>query len=245
MGRKEDGESRKGLITMAQLFWLNVNGRQRSVLADPDENLATVLREQLGLTGVKVGCGSGHCGSCSVLIDGKVVRSCITRMGRLADNASIVTIEGIGTPEAPHALQVAWMNHGGVQCGFCSPGFIVSAKGLLDENPAPTRAEVRDWFQKHRNVCRCTGYKSLVDCVMEAAKTMRGETSMAELAANSKPVDGHIWNTHYPRPSALAKVTGTCTYGADLGTQLPDDMLHIALVQPEVSHANILSIDYQ
>jgi aldehyde oxidoreductase len=229
---------------MAQLFWLNVNGRQRSVLADPEETLATVLREQLGLTGVKVGCDGGHCGACSVLLDGKVVRSCITRMGRLADGATIVTIEGIGTPEHLHPLQVAWINHGGVQCGFCSPGFIVSAKGLLDENPAPTRDEVRAWFQKHRNVCRCTGYKSLVDCVMEAAKVLRGEMTIEELGANSTVgADGHIWNTHYPRPSALSKVTGTCHYGADLGLQLPKDTLHIALVQPEVSHATLLSID--
>ena len=79
------------------------------------------------------------------------------------DDGRVDTIEGIGTPENLHPLQVAWMNHGGAQCGFCSPGFIVSAKALLDENPAPTREEVRDWFQKHHNVCRCTGYKPLVD----------------------------------------------------------------------------------
>ena len=114
---------------MAQLFWLNINGQQRSVLAEPQESLAKVLREQLGLTGTKIGCGSGHCGACSVLLDGKVVRSCTTKMSRVPENARIVTIEGIGTLGHLHPLQVAWINHGGVQCGFCSPGFIVSAKG--------------------------------------------------------------------------------------------------------------------
>ncbi len=229
---------------MADLFLLNINGIPRSVLADPQENLARVLREQLGLTGVKVGCDTGHCGSCSVLLDGKVVRSCIIRMERLSENAEIVTIEGIGTPENLHPLQVAWINHGGVQCGFCSPGFIVSAYGLLAENPNPTREEVRDWFQKHRNVCRCTGYKPLVDSVMEAAKVLRGEATIEDISARAKPdKDGRIWNTHYPRPSAVAKVTGTCDYGADLGLKLPKDTLQIALVQPRVSHANILSVD--
>ncbi len=229
---------------MAQLFWLDINGIPKTVLANPEDSLAKVLREQLGLTGTKVGCGGGQCGACSVILDGKVVRSCITKMAKVPENARIVTIEGIGTPTKLHALQVAWMNYGGVQCGFCSPGFIVSAKGLLDENPKPTREEVRDWFQKHHNLCRCTGYKPLVDAVMEAAKVLRGEATLEQLSANSKPdKDGRIWNTYYPRPSALSKVTGTCDYGADLGIKLPKDALHIALVQPKVSHANIVSVD--
>jgi aldehyde oxidoreductase len=229
---------------MAQLFWLDINGNPKTVLANPEDSLATVLRDQLGLTGTKVGCGGGQCGACSVILDGKVVRSCITKMAKVAENARVVTIEGIGTPDKLHPLQVAWMNYGGVQCGFCSPGFIVSAKGLLDENPKPTREDVRDWFQKHHNLCRCTGYKPLVDAVMEAAKVLRGETTLEQLSTNSKPdKDGRIWNTYYPRPSALSKVTGTCDYGADLGIKLPKDTLHIALVQPKVSHANILAVD--
>ena len=229
---------------MARLFLLNVNGIAKSVLADPQESLAKVLRGQLGLTGTKIGCDGGQCGACSVLLDGKVVRSCITKMAKVPENAKIVTIEGIGTPDDLHPLQVAWINHGGVQCGFCSPGFIVSAKGLLDQNPKPTREQVRDWFQKHHNVCRCTGYKPLVDSVMEAAKVLRGEATVESISINSKvDKDGRIWNTHYPRPSAIGKVTGTLDYGADLGIQMPKDTLHIALVQPKVSHANLLSID--
>ena len=229
---------------MTRRINLNINGIPRSVFVDPEESLADVLRGQLGLTGTKVGCNAGQCGACSILLDGKVVRSCITKMERVAENASIVTIEGIGTPDDLHPLQVAWINYGGVQCGFCSPGFIVSAKGLLDENPSPTREDVRDWFQKHRNACRCTGYKPLVDATMEAAKVLRGEATVEDISVNSKPdKDGRIWNTYYPRPSGVARATGTVDYGADLGLKLPKDTLHLALVQAKVSHANILSID--
>jgi len=219
-----------------------VNGVPRMVVADGEASLATVLRSQLGLTGTKIGCDQGQCGCCSVLLDGKVVRSCVTKFKRVADWAQVTTIEGVGSPQNLHALQLAWMVHGGAQCGFCSPGFIVSAKGLLDENPAPTREDVRAWFHKHRNACRCTGYRPLVDAVMDAAKVVRGELSMEELAFKL-PEDGRIWNTKFPRPTALAKVTGTCDYGHDLILQMPPDTLHLALVQAVVSHANILSID--
>lgn len=223
---------------------LNINGTLRTLTVDPEDNLADVLRRQLGLLGTKIGCGSGQCGACSVLLDGKVVRSCITKMSRVSDNAQIITIEGIGTPESLHPLQVAWINYGGVQCGYCSPGFIVSAKGLLDTNPAPTRKQVRAWFQRHHNVCRCTGYKPLVDATMEAARVLRAEASVKELMANSEiGADGHIWNTYYPRPSGVVRATGTLDYGMDLGLKLPEETLHLALVQAKVSHANILSID--
>ncbi|MDD3513692.1 MAG: (2Fe-2S)-binding protein, partial [Synergistaceae bacterium] len=124
-----------------------VNGIERNIIVDEETTLAEVLREQLGLTGTKVGCGQGHCGSCNVLMDGKVTRTCVYKMSRLPEGTKIVTIEGIGTPEKLHPLQKAWIKHGAAQCGFCTPGFIVSAKGLLDTNPNPTREEVRDWFQ--------------------------------------------------------------------------------------------------
>lgn len=219
-----------------------VNGIARNLVVDAEETLVNVLRKSLGLTGTKVGCGEGQCGACSVIMDGKVVRACATKMKRVDDGADITTVEGIGTPANPHPLQLAWMLHGAAQCGFCSPGFIVSAKGLLDVNPKPTRDEVRDWFQKHRNACRCTGYKPLVDAVMDAAKVLRGEKSASDLEFKL-PKDGSVWGTRYPRPSALAKVTGTLDFGADLGLKLPAGTLQCALVQAEVSHAKILSID--
>ena len=221
---------------------LVVNGRMRSVIADSEDTLATVLRTSLGLTGVKVGCNEGQCGACSIIMDGKVVRSCALKMRRVKDGASITTIEGIGTPDNLHPIQMAWIAHGGAQCGFCTPGFIVSVKGLLDTNLNPTREDIRDWFNKHRNACRCTGYKQLVDATMDAAKVLRGEMSLDDLAFKI-PEDGRIWGTKYPRPSAVAKVTGTCDYGADLGIKMPEETLHLALVQAKVSHARIKNID--
>ena len=219
-----------------------VNGLPRKVVVDPEASLAEVIRDQLKLTGTKVGCGQGQCGSCSVILDGRVIRSCVTKMKKVPEGAQIQTIEGVGTPDNLHPLQLAWTVHGGSQCGFCSPGFIVSAKALLEENPDPTRGEVRDWFQKHRNTCRCTGYKPLVDAVMDAARVIRGEMTNQELAFKL-PADGRIWGSSYPRPSAVAKVTGTLDYGADLCLKMPEGTLRLALVQAKVSHARILSID--
>ncbi len=219
-----------------------VNGVEQTLIVDPEASLADVIRNQLGLTGTKVGCGTAQCGSCSVIMDGEVVRSCVMKMKRVADGAQVTTIEGVGTPANLHPLQLAWVAHGGAQCGFCSPGFIVSAKALLDKNPSPSREDVRDWFQKHRNVCRCTGYIPLVDAVMDAAAVLRGEMTAKKLAFKM-PKDGRIWGSKYPRPSAIAKVTGTVDYGADFGLKMPEGTLQLALVQAEVSHANIRGID--
>lgn len=221
---------------------LFINGIQRTVIVDPETSLSQVLRRQEGLTGTKVSCGKGECGSCSVILNDKVVRSCITKMKRVADESQITTIEGVGDHNNLHPLQLAWMIHGAAQCGFCAPGFIVSAKVLLDENVNPTREEVRAWFQKNRNLCRCTGYIPIVDAVMDAAKLMRGEVKKEDLWFQLKEGDSLI-GSKYVRPSALAKVTGTWDFGADLGLKLPKNTLHIKLVQAQVSHANIISID--
>ena len=222
---------------------LFINGAERMFLCDPEkETLAEVLR-RLGLTGTKIGCGTGQCGACSVILDGEVVRSCVWKIGRVKDYSHVTTIEGLGTADNLHPLQLAWIVNGGVQCGFCSPGFIVSAKGLLDKNPSPTREDVREWFKTHRNACRCTGYKPLVDAVMAAAKVMRGEMTMEDLAFKM-PADQRIYNTAYPRPAALAKVLGTCDYGDDIAVKGQGEFLYLATVMPDCSHANILSVDY-
>ncbi|SDF34908.1 molybdopterin-dependent aldehyde oxidoreductase [Sporomusa acidovorans] len=220
---------------------LHINGLERTLIVDPEATLANVLREQLLLTGCKVGCNQGQCGTCSIILDGKVVRSCIVKMKKVDDYAKIITIEGLATPNNLHPLQVAWMAYGCAQCGFCSPGFIMSAKVLLDTNQNPTRDDVRDWFQKNRNACRCTGYKPLVDAVMAAAKVVRGEMRKEELLY--APAGNKIYSTTYHRPSALAKVTGTWDFGADVALQMPKETLRLALVQAEVSHANIKGID--
>ena len=221
---------------------LVVNGIPRQVLVDSDTLLVDVLRNQLQITSVKVGCGQGQCGACSVILDGKVTRACIVKMRRVPDQAQITTLEGVGTPAKLHPLQESWMFHGAAQCGFCTPGFIVSAKALLDSNPAPSREEVRDWFQKHHNICRCTGYKPLVDAVMDAAAVMRGDKDIEELRYKL-PADGRAFGSRLPRPSALVKVTGLAEYGADAAVHMPPDTLHLALAQAKVSHAIIKGID--
>lgn len=221
---------------------LNINGVDRIFMCDPEnDRLSDVLR-RIGLTGVKVGCGTGVCGSCSVILDGQVIRSCTKKITQVKEYSKIITIEGIGTPQHLHPLQVAWMNFGAVQCGFCVPGFIVSAYALLEQNLNPTREEVRDWFQKTRNVCRCTGYKQIVDAVMAAAKVMRGECSIEDIKFKN-PEDGEYYGKPVVRPDALGKVCGLADYGDDQALKMPAGVLHCAVVQPRVAHhAKILAI---
>ena len=223
---------------------LNINGVDRMFICDPQkDSLADVLR-RMGLTGTKIGCGTGVCGACSVILNGKVVRSCVRKINTVEENSKVITIEGIGTPNNLHPLQVAWMNCGAVQCGFCSPGFIVSAYALLMENDNPTREEVRDWFQKHRNVCRCTGYKQIVDAVMAAAKVVRGEANIEDITFQL-PKDNEYYGKPLVRPAALGKVCGLTDYGEDIALKMPAETLHVAIVQPKVAHhAKILNIDY-
>jgi len=164
-------------------------------------------------------------------------------MRTVPEYSKILTIEGIGTPTHLHPLQVAWMNLGAVQCGFCIPGFIVSAYALLQENKKPTREEVRDWFQKHRNVCRCTGYKQIVDAVMAAAKVLRGEATLEDISFKN-PKDGEYYGKPVIRPTALAKVCGLADYGDDQELKMPAGHLHVAIVQPKLAHhAKIKKID--
>jgi aldehyde oxidoreductase len=219
-----------------------INGVPKTLIVDPEASLGDVLRRQLLLTGTKISCGDGHCGMCNVLLDGKLTLSCLTKMKKVAEGAKITTVEGIGTPDHPHPIQMTLVAVGAPQCGFCMPGFVVSAKALLDSNPSPTREQVRAWFTQHHNVCRCTGYKPIVDAIMAAAQVLRGEMPKEALEFKM-PADGHIWGSKYPRPSAVSKVTGTIEYGRDLGLKMPPNTLQLALVQAKVSHANILSID--
>ena len=224
---------------------LNINGADRMFICDPEKDtLASVLR-RLGLTGTKVGCGTGVCGACSVILDGKVVRSCTRKIKTVKEYSSVMTIEGIGSVLHPHALQYAWVNLGAVQCGFCVPGFIVSAYQLLQENPDPTREDIRDWFQKHRNVCRCTGYKQIVDAVMEAAAILRGEKTFEDITYDwSKDVETGFYGKPLVRPNAMAKACGVCDYGEDVALHMPESTLHAELVMPRVTnHAKILNID--
>ncbi len=224
-------------------MWLNINGVNRMFICDPEkDSLADVLR-RMGLTGTKVGCNKGVCGSCTIILNGKLVRSCVKKIAAVKEYSKVLTIEGIGTPANLHPIQVAWMNYGAVQCGFCIPGFIVSAYALLSENVNPTREEVRDWFHKHRNVCRCTGYKQIVDAVMAAAKVMRGEATIKDISFK-EPENKEYYGKPVVRPTALAKVCGLADYGDDQELKMPAESLHVAIVQPRIAHhAKILGID--
>jgi aldehyde oxidoreductase len=224
-------------------MWLSINGAQRMLMCNPEKDtLADVVR-RMGLTGTKVGCNEGVCGSCTVILNGKLTRACTRKMKNIEEYSSVITIEGIGTPTNLHPIQVAWMNSGAVQCGFCSPGFIVSAYALLLENAKPTREEVRDWFQKHRNVCRCTGYVQIVDAVMMAAEVLRGEKTIADITFKN-PADGEFYGKKIVRPTALAKVCGLADYGDDQELKMPAETLKVAMVQPRIAHhAKILKID--
>ncbi len=147
-----------------------INGDAVEYLCEADETLLDVLRDRLGLTGAKEGCGTGDCGACSVTIDGRLVCSCLV-LGAEAEGRSIGTVEGIAQGEKLHPLQKKFLEHAALQCGICTPGFLVAAKALLDHNPNPTETEIR--FGLAGNLCRCTGYDKIVRAVQAAAAEMR------------------------------------------------------------------------
>jgi carbon-monoxide dehydrogenase small subunit len=149
---------------------INVNGNDVSAEVEPRTLLVDLLREKLGLTGTHVGCDTSQCGACVVHVDGQSVKSC-TMLALEADGAKVTTIEGLASGGALHPMQAAFREHHGLQCGFCTPGMIMSAVDLLQNNPAPTEREVRVWLEG--NLCRCTGYHNIVKAVLSAAETMR------------------------------------------------------------------------
>ncbi|WFU92210.1 (2Fe-2S)-binding protein (plasmid) [Rhizobium sp. CC1099] len=155
---------------MRKNITLVINGRTQSLDVPANTLLLDLLRWEVGLTGTKEGCGEGVCGSCTVNVDGELVRSCLT-LAVQVDGKSITTIEGMADGETLHPLQRKFLELGAVQCGFCSPGLIVTADALLKSNPDPTEAEVRDALRG--NLCRCTGYVKIVDAVLAAASEMR------------------------------------------------------------------------
>jgi len=149
---------------------LKVNGINYQVTIEPRRTLLEVLRETLGLTGTKKSCNEGDCGTCTVLMDGRPVASCLV-LAMDAQGKEILTIEGLSEGEKLHPIQEAFLKHGAVQCGFCTPGMVMSAKALLDENLEPTTTEIRKAISG--NLCRCTGYQHIVDSIMAASKMMQ------------------------------------------------------------------------
>ncbi len=148
-----------------------VNGDVVEFLCEPDETLLDVLRDQLNLTGSKEGCASGDCGACSVMLDGRLVCACLV-LGAETEGRSVETIEAMANGEALHPLQQKFLEHAALQCGVCTPGFLVAAKALLETNPDPTETEVRYWLAG--NLCRCTGYDKIVRAVLDTAAEIRG-----------------------------------------------------------------------
>ncbi len=156
---------------------MTVNGKAVSGEVEPRTLLVEFLRNQLGLTGTHVGCDTSQCGCCVVHVDGASVKSC-TMLAVQADGANVTTIEGLAQGGQLHPLQQAFHEHHGLQCGFCTPGMIMSAADLLQRNPDPTEHEVREWLEG--NLCRCTGYHNIVKAILAAAQTMRGMAKAAE-----------------------------------------------------------------
>lgn len=148
-----------------------INGDPVEFLCAANQSLLDVLRNDLNMTGTKEGCGTGDCGSCSVTLDGRLVCSCLV-LGVEAEGKSIQTIEGMANGEQLHVLQRKFLEHAALQCGICTPGFLIAARALLERNPDPTEEQVRFWLAG--NLCRCTGYNKIIEAVLDAAREMRG-----------------------------------------------------------------------
>jgi xanthine dehydrogenase molybdenum-binding subunit len=234
-----------------------VNGMEVEFLCEPRQSLLDCLRDILGLTGTKAGCDDGNCGACSVLLNGRLVNSCLV-LGVEIDGQAITTVEGLAGPEGWHPLQRAFIDHDALQCGYCTPGTLLAAKALLDLDPDPDEQRIRRWLAG--NLCRCTGYDRIVLAVQEAAKIMRGtgpashehptcsahhlpkeekvKTVMEQTAAQMLPLE--IIGTRPPPYGAADKVTGRAIYAADV--DLPG-LIHGRVLRSPHAHARLRAID--
>ena len=212
-----------------------VNGAPRQFVVGPDRVLLDLLREDLHLTGAKQSCDrKGQCGACTVIVNGKAVRSCLTKVIDL-EGADVISIEGLGTPANPHLIQEAFVLAGAIQCGFCTPGMIMATKALLDRNPDPDDGAIKKALA--RNLCRCTGYVKIIEAVKLAGRFLRGEATPEQV--RPAPDAGMIGVSH-PRPSAMLKACGLAEFTADIKLQ---GAVEIAVVRSTEPHATIRSID--
>jgi CO/xanthine dehydrogenase Mo-binding subunit/aerobic-type carbon monoxide dehydrogenase small subunit (CoxS/CutS family) len=210
-----------------------VNGQVVRTIVPDKMTLLRFLRDELRLTGVKNGCASGHCGSCTVIMNGKARRACLIKMSQV-NGAGIVTIEGLASNGKLHPIQQAFIKMDALQCGFCTPGMIMAAKALLDQNPEPTLDEVKTALAKNNNLCRCTGYISIFEAILLAGRWMSGKEPMP--APTAKEIVGSSRRLE----SAQQIVTGKILFGDDL---YPEKVLHGKILWAAHPHANILSID--
>ncbi|MEW6717264.1 MAG: molybdopterin cofactor-binding domain-containing protein [Chloroflexota bacterium] len=213
---------------------LVVNGKEVQAQVPADLSLMDFLRRHLKLTGTKNGCSSGHCGACSVILNGKVRRSCLVKMSKV-EGGVVETIEGLSSDGKLHPLQVAFVEEGAVQCGFCTPGIIMTAKALLDKNPRPTEEEIKEELTANRNLCRCTGYVNIIKAIQTAAILM----ASSEVPASVMPDEDKVRTTVLTR-QAVERVTGRTKFGDDI---ILEGMLYGKILWAEYPHARIKHID--
>ena len=232
-------------------FDATVNGLPVSLEIPAGRTLAELVREDLGLTGTKVSCAMGICGACSVLVDGRSVSACTT-LAADAEGTTITTVEGLAGPDGTlSALQAAFIRHGALQCGYCTPGFLAAATELLARTPAPDEAQVKAALEG--NICRCTGYRPIVAAVLDAAEAAAAEAAAAGgpagVTANARHAPDHhggptpgftVIGSPVPRVDARAKVTGAAAFVGDLAVA---GLLHGAVVRSDVPHGRIVAID--
>jgi len=215
---------------------LYINGRPVQVVSDDELVLLDLLRDTLGLTGAKQSCDrKGQCGACTVIVNGKAVLSCLTKVASL-NGAEVITVEGLGNPDRPHPIQEAFVLAGAVQCGFCTPGMIMAAKALLDQNLDPSADDIKHALR--RNLCRCTGYAKIIDAVQLAGRFLRGEITPDAVRPQT---DTDAFGVNHPRPPAMSKACGTAQFTGDI--RIPGALELAALRSPH-PHAKISSIDF-
>jgi len=222
---------------MAQEMTLSINGMKHSFYADASRTLQDALRSDLNMTGTKNCCNDGYCGACTLLMDGAPVKSCLV-LAVEAQETKLQTIEGLGTNEELDPIQEAFIEHGAAQCGMCTPGMIMSARGLLNENPNPTVDEIKEAIKG--NLCRCTGYVKIIDAIAAAASTIpaKSQPETGKVVQQGKRVAGHS----VPRVDGREKVTGRADYVVDMSFP---GMLHGEILRSPVPHARIVSINVE
>lgn len=214
---------------------LRVNGHLKQVVVDDKMVLLDLLRNTLHLTGTKQSCDrKGQCGACTVVINGKAAKSCLTKVADL-EGADVITVEGLGTPDNPHLIQEAFVLAGAIQCGFCTPGMIMAAKALLDKNTDPSTEEIKHAFRS--NICRCTGYIKIIDAIKLAGRFLRGEITPSQVRPDP---NGPMRGVSHPRPTAMLKACGVAQFGADI---LIPGAVELAVVRSPRRHAEICGID--